>query len=117
MTGQCFVFAGCIVFRGIGPCDQSTVKWDWAGSMVTYRAGLGEHNSEQSNAGWKVQSGIIQSGSSSENAKWNTLESGSSSGKQEVGARQGMRGSSDDRGGHGGGVRVHQVHVMLNLLF
>ena len=32
-------------------------------------------------------------------------------------AKQGMRGGSDDRGGHGGGVRVHQVHVMLNLLF
>ena len=36
---------------------------------------------------------------------------------KEWGARQRMRGSSDDRGGHGGGVRVHQVHVMLNLLF
>ena len=95
------------MFRGIGPCDQSSVKWDWAGSMVTYRAGLGEHNSEQCDAGRQVQSGIIQSGSSSENAKWNTLESGSSSGKQGVGCKAGNEGSSDDRGGHGGGVRVH----------
>ena len=29
-----FVSTG-FVFRGIGPCDQSNVKWDSAGSMVT----------------------------------------------------------------------------------
>ena len=40
-----FVSTG-FVFRGIGPCDQSNVKWDSAGSMVTQRAGpVGEYNS------------------------------------------------------------------------
>ena len=53
MTGQCFVLAGSIVFRGIGPCDQSTVKWDWAGSMVTYR-GRDWENTVESNAERKV---------------------------------------------------------------
>ena len=76
MTGQCFVFAGCIVFRGIGPCDQSTVKWDWGGSMVTYR-GRDWGNTIQSNAGLKSK---VQSGEKwrVDVARWSKVENRSS---------------------------------------